>query len=212
MRITSMTVPFTVALLMGAAMPGAALAQWKEGDFLIRGRAIYVSPDESNNDVSVVGGKAKASDEIVPEVDFSYFITDNIAVELIAATSKHNAKAKGAAGGDIDAGSTWVLPPTVTLQYHVTRWKGFKPYVGAGLNYTMYYDEKGGAAGDLKIKDAFGYALQTGVDVPIDDRWSWNFDVKKLFVKADAKWAGGAIRSDFDLDPWIIGTGIGYRF
>lgn len=211
MRITSMTVPFTVALLMGTALPGAALAQWKEGDFMVRGRAIYVSPDESSDAINV-GGTAKVSNEIVPEVDFSYFITDNIAVELIAATSKHNAKGKNVGGTDIDAGSTWVLPPTVTLQYHVTRWKGFKPYVGAGLNYTMYYNEKGGAVGDLKIKDAFGYALQTGVDVPIDDRWSWNLDVKKLFVKADAKWAGGTVRSDLDLDPWIIGTGIGYRF
>lgn len=199
-------------LLASTAIPGTALAQWKEGDFMVRGRAIYVSPDESNNSLSAVGGKGKVSDEVVPELDFSYFITDNVAVELIAATSKHDAKGKGTALGNIDAGSTWVLPPTLTLQYHITEWAGFKPYVGAGLNYTMYYNEKGGVAGDLKIKDSFGYALQAGVDVPIDDKWSWNFDVKKLFVKADAKWANGTIRSDMDLDPWIIGTGIGYRF
>lgn len=195
------------------AAAGAHAANPQAGDFVLRARAIHISPDESSNRLSPVGGKAEVGNSTVPELDLSYFFTPNLAVEVIAATSKHDASGKNIPGlGTIDAGSTWVLPPTVTLQYHFTDFADFKPYVGAGVNYTMFYNEKAGAAGSMKIDDALGLALQAGVDVPLDDRWSWNLDVKKLFVKADASWSGGAIRSDMRLDPWIIGTGIGYRF
>lgn len=212
MRIPLLLLAATIPLAI-AHTAQASDAFPKEGGWLLRGRAIHVSPDESSNRLTPIGGTADVDSATVPELDLSYFFTDNIAVEVIAATSKHDARGKNVPGpGTIDAGSTWVLPPTVTLQYHFTNWESFKPYVGAGVNYTIYYDEKGGSAGNLKIDDTFGVALQTGVDVPIDDRWSWNFDVKKLFVKADASWNNGAIRSDFNLDPWIIGTGIGYKF
>jgi outer membrane protein len=203
------------SLLATTALPFAALAQdagatWKAGDWMVRGRAIGILPDESSS-ISPIGGSADFSDEVVPEVDFSYFFTDNIAAELILATAKHDAKDR-LASGDIDVGSAWVLPPTLTLQYHFTGLTWAKPYIGAGINYTMYLAEDGGSQDSLKIDNAFGVALQAGVDVPVDDRWSWNLDVKKLYVDADAKWNGGAITGDIDLDPWIIGVGVGYRF
>lgn len=147
----------------------------------------------------------------MPEVDFSYFITDNIAAELILATAKHHAKDM-LASGDIDVGSAWVLPPTLTLQYHYTDLPWAKPYVGAGINYTLYYNQDPGAMNSINMKDDFGFALQAGVDVPIDERWSFNLDIKKLYVDADAEWNNGTVQADIDLGPWIIGTGIGYRF
>lgn len=170
-------------------------------------------PDEDST-ISAIGGRADVSNTLVPELDFTYFFTQNIAAELILATSKHDVTAHGTTLGEVDVGSVWVLPPTLTLQYHFTNFQSFKPYVGAGVNYTMYYGEDEGAAAvtSLKLKDAFGVALQAGVDVPISGRWGWNFDVKKIFVDADASINAGAINADIDLDPWVVGTGITYRF
>lgn len=202
--------PLFLATAIASSAYADNSAPWKQGDWMVRGRAIGVLPDESST-ITPVGGEAKFSNEIVPEVDFSYFITDNIAAELILATAKHHAKDKLAAG-DIDVGSAWVLPPTLTLQYHYTDLPWAKPYVGAGINYTIYYNQEPGAMNNIDIKDDFGFALQAGVDVPLDERWSFNLDIKKLYVDADAEWNNGTVQADIDLDPWIIGTGIGYRF
>lgn len=81
-----------------------------EGDWMVRLRAIDIRPDESST-ITPIGGKADFSNEVVPELDFTYFFTKNWAAELILATSKHNAKAKGTSVGTVDAGSAWVLPP-----------------------------------------------------------------------------------------------------
>ena len=130
---------------------GTATAQNhpQAGDLLVRARAIYISPDESST-ITPIGGKADFSNETVPELDFTYFFTDNIAAELILATAKHDAKAKGTTAGTFDAGSAWVLPPTLTLQYHFTNFDSFKPYIGAGINYTMYLAEDPGCKANLR--------------------------------------------------------------
>lgn len=211
-----------LALVSGAQAKGTAAAPAaagngfpQAGDILVRARAINIMP-EVDSTIGAVGGKADFSNQLVPEVDFSYFFTKNIAAELILATSRHDATAHGTSvpSGDVKLGSAWVLPPTLTLQYHVTNFSGFKPYVGAGVNYTMYYSEKAGDLDTLDLKNSWGWALQAGVDVPITNKWGWNFDVKKLFVNADAKWSLGATHStaDIELDPWIVGTGVTYRF
>lgn len=80
------------------------------------------------------------------------------------------------------------------------------------MNYTLYYNEDPGSQQSLKIDDAFGVALQAGVDIPLQGKWGWNFDVKKIYVDADSKWNNGAISGNIDLDPWVIGTGVSYRF
>lgn len=199
-----------IAVCLFTASP--ALAEHPQaGDWLVRGRAILVAPDESST-IRPIGGKADFSNQVVPEVDFTYFITKNWAAELILGATKHDATAEGTVAGDLDVGSAWVVPPTLTLQYHFDQWEQWKPYLGAGVNYTMYFDEDPGSQASLEIDNSFGWVLQAGADVPIDERWSWNFDVKKIFTKADASWNGGAVTADIDLDPWVVGTGIGYRF
>ena len=206
----------TSALATCVLMQSAVAAPVKpnapsEGDWMVRLRAIDIRPDESST-ITPIGGKADFSNELVPELDFTYFFTKNWAAELILATSKHHATAKGTSVGNVDGGSAWVLPPTLTAQYHFTQFEGFTPYLGAGVNYTMYYNEDAGSQQSLKIKDSFGLALQAGVDVPIEGNWGWNFDVKKIYVDADSKWNNGAIAGNIALDPWVVGTGISYRF
>lgn len=175
--------------------------------FQVRLRAIDVVPDEKSS--VNIGGKVDVGNDIVPEVDLTYFFTDNIAVEAIAATSKHKLKYNGAT----PLGDAWALPPTVTLQYHFTPKEKFSPYVGAGINYTMMYNEKAAPGfNHLKIDNGFGPALQAGFDYWIDNHWGINMDVKKIWTNVDAKLNDGAIRADVDLDPWVIGTGVSYKF
>jgi len=183
------------------------------GDILLRVRGIGVVPDESSS-ISVIGGQVDASNDYVPEVDISYFFTDNIAVELIAATTKHDMKAEGTTLGTVDLGDVGVVPPVLTLQYHFLTDNQFSPYVGAGLNYMFFYNEDapGGTVTQIDYDNGLGYALQAGFDVAIEGNWSINADVKKVFFNTDVSINNGAIAADVDLDPWIFGLGVGYRF
>ncbi len=116
--------------------------------------------------------------------------------------------------GNLDLGDTMILPPTLTLQYHFTPDNQFSPYLGAGINYTLPYSESaaGGAVTNLKADGSFGYALQAGVDYWLDEHWGINFDIKKVWVDVDVSINNGGITGNVELDPWIVGTGVSYRF
>ena len=112
-------------------------------------------------------------------------------------------------------GSVWLLPPTLTLQYHFAPTSRFSPYVGAGLNYTIFYNEKKGALNSISYDDNIGYALQAGIDYAIAGAWSFNVDIKKLWLSTDVKanlTGVGPLKADVDINPWIFGVGLGYRF
>lgn len=176
------------------------------GDFVVRARGLWAAPQESA-DVSI-GGDVNVGNDFVPEVDFSYFVTDNIAFELIAGTTKHDVSHTSGA----NLGSVRLLPPTLTVQYHPLPKAQFSPYVGAGLNYTFFYDEDAGQFSTIKYDNHIGYALQAGVDYQLGGNWSLNLDVKKIFLSTNVSINNGAVRADVDLDPWLVGFGVGYRF
>jgi outer membrane protein len=185
-----------------------ALSPWQ-----IRVRALGVVPQNSGYVDQIPDSGLKASNTIVPELDISYYFTDNLAAELILGTTYSNISGKGAIDG-LDVGKVWLLPPTLTMQYHFTNFGAFKPYVGAGVNYTFFYNQKSHDSDYLKVKNTFGGALQVGFDYMINDNWGFNFDVKKLYLRPDfdVTVGGQALTGKAKLDPWLIGTGITYRF
>ncbi len=208
----------TLALLSTLAVAGASTttAAKEAGDLLVRVRGLAVIPQEGGT-TDAIGGSADIDNSVVPELDFTYFITDNIAAELILATTPHDVSVSNTSlGRDVDLGDVWLLPPTLSLQYHFMPKSAFSPYVGAGVNYTFFLNEDKGndpAVTKVEYEDGFGFALQAGFDYQIDDRWSFNFDVKKMFLETDVKVNNGAINArDVNIDPWIIGIGFGYRF
>lgn len=179
----------------------------------VRVRTLGVVTKDSGSVGGVPGSDLSYSDVVVPEFDVTYYFTDNIALEAIFGTAKVSVYGEGTLAGLDEIGDTWVLPPTVTLQYHFTNFGAFKPYVGAGLNYTIFFNEGDGSGTDLKIDSAFGLALQIGFDYMLDKHWGVNFDVKKLFLEADFEVdAGGPATGKAELDPWLIGGGVTYRF
>ncbi|WP_417317813.1 OmpW/AlkL family protein [Emcibacter sp.] len=214
---TKLLATYCLAGLAGATlMTGVADAKEK-GDWMVRARGILIAPDAGGT--TSIGGEVDIDNSVVPELDFTYFVTDNIGLELIAATTKHHPVVNGSAAGDVELGSVWLLPPTLTVQYHFAPQEDFSPYVGAGVNYTFFYSENTSAALDglgfttIDYSDGFGWALQAGLDYKIKDSWYLNIDVKKLWLDTDVSIAGGAVTADgVDINPWIVGVGFGYLF
>ena len=196
------------------AQPALAADNSNEGRWMLRARALGVMPQEDAKITGAVTGSSISIDNsVVPELDASYFVTNNIAFELIAAVTPHKAHTKTSSAGPLDLGDVWLLPPTLTAQYHFTDLGQFKPYVGAGVNYTAFFDaSKGSSVTSVDYGNSFGPALQAGVDYMLDDHWLLNLDVKKIWINSDVKLNGGAIAADVDINPWIVGVGFGYRF
>ncbi len=186
--------------ILCATTAGAAYAQ-QDGQWLVRARAVHL--DSANGGAAGAAG-VSINDKWIPEVDVSYFFTPNFAAELILTyPQKHDVRLNG---GKI--GSLKHLPPTLLGQYHFTGMGAFKPYVGAGINYTRFsgVDIAGGA---LTVKkNSWGPALQLGFDYALDKHWSLNLDVKKVYI--DTTVSGGVGR--FKVDPVLVGLGVGYRF
>lgn len=193
-------------LALTVSAPAFAAEDFKAGDVMLRARVLGVVPDEDGTVSN--GAKTNIDNEIVPELDLTYFFTPNIAVEAIAAVTPHNVTTNTG----VDAGDVWLLPPTVTLQYHFTQFDSVKPYVGAGVNYTHFFSADGGALTNADYDDSFGAALQAGIDVPLGDNLYFNADVKKVFINTDVTFQPSGLTADVDIDPWLIGVGIGYKF
>lgn len=173
-----------------------------EGPWMVRVRAVHLTSankDSTGLDLSI-------NDKWLPEIDFSYFVTPNVAVELILTIpQKHTLSAGGAA-----IGSLRHLPPTLTVQYHFTGIGNIRPYVGAGINYTHLSNVSLPAGVDVG-RNSYGPALQAGVDIPIASSTYLNFDVKKVYIKTDVS-ASGATIGSFKVDPLLFGVGLGWRF
>jgi len=185
----------------------------------VRLRAVGVAPDESAK-IGIIGGDVAISNALIPELDFTYFFTEHFAAELILGTAKHDVKAINTAAGDVNLGSVWLLPPTLTAQYHfyTSDQKVFKPYIGAGVNYTLFYNVKSGDVAGVEYDNALGYAAQVGFDLMLDDTFFINLDVKRLFLSTDVTVdasnlaPGLSIPAEVDINPWLIGVGVGMKF
>lgn len=186
-----------------AMTSGAAMAQQQDGKWQVRVRAVNL--DAANKGAAADKG-ISVNDKVIPELDISYYFTPNFAAELILTyPQKHNVRA----GAD-KIGSLKHLPPTLLAQYHFTNFGAFKPYVGAGINYTRFSSAKLDGGGNIDMdKNSWGPALQVGFDYALDKNWSLNFDIKKVYIDT-------TIRTNdlgkFKVDPLLVGVGVGYRF
>ena len=191
------------------ALAGAILlatnAYAAPGDMIVRVRAVDINFQNSADTAALAG--VTAANKTIPEADVSYFFTDNIAAELILTYPQ-----KITVNPNI--GSLDALPPTLTLQYHfMPDNPSFRPYIGAGINYTNF-SSVNLAGGALNLSNSStGGALQIGFDVPISGNMSFNFDVKKVYMKTTiSSAASGATVGTLTLNPYLIGAGLGWKF
>ena len=198
-----------VIVMAGSTLlPLAAQAQATDAPWLVRLRAVDLQ--SANKDST--GLDLTINDKVIPEVDISYFLTPQIAVELVLTyPQKQTIRSNG-----IDIGSLKHLPPTLTAQYHFTSFGAFKPYVGAGLNYTRFssvrFDPAVQTAPQPSLsKNNVGLAVQVGFDCEFIKNTYFNVDAKKVQIRTDVSSAGTEVGT-FEVDPWLIGVGIGRRF
>lgn len=180
-----------------------------QGDILARFRVTNVNP-QTSVDKTLETLKVDAKDDTIPEVDFTYMLTNNVGVELILGTSKHSVTASGS-----EIATVKVLPPTLTAQYHLNPQGQFRPYVGAGINYTRFYGfkDKSGNLGLSVKKNSFGPALQVGVDMPLTKDVFLNLDMKKIWIKTKVNsTAVGGEAGTLDINPLVTSVGIGTKF
>ena len=207
-------------ILLGClcCMVGLSFGQQK-GEWRARLRATGVIPQESA-EITGIGGTVEISKTLIPELDFTYFLADRISANLILGTTRHSVEAKGTELNDVDLGKVWLLPPTLTFLYHHPVTPGFLPYIGAGVNYTIFYGVKEGPAiADISYKNKFGFATQLGADIDVSDKWFVNVDVKKIWLKTKNAVTtipsvanGTTVHADTKIDPWLLSVGVGLKF
>lgn len=202
-----MSKPVAALMVIAALISGGAFAQ--ESPWLVRVRAVHLNPADKADPVAGAGAhdRISVSNETIPEFDVSYFFTKNIAAELVLTyPQKHDVALDGAKIGTVKH-----LPPTLLVQYHFRPDASIRPYIGAGVNYTLFSKNRmlGGVA-SLE-HDSVGLAVQAGADIAIDQRWSINLDLKKAQIRSDVL-IGGAKASRVKIDPLMLGVGVGYRF
>lgn len=200
---------------------------YEAGDWLVRGRIINVNPNDSSGQLYINGVASgegvSVNDDTVPELDITYMINRHWGLELILGYSEHTVKGVKNWNNLGDVAETKVLPPTLLLQYHFLPHSSIRPYIGAGINYTYFFDEEvpgilGTPGSKVKFDSSWGLAAQVGMDVAINDDWFINVDMKYIDIDTQAHYTnilGGTIERatiNADIDPFVFGIGIGRRF
>jgi len=219
----NMTLAAAVAVMTlatGAATGASAQTanDWqvaRKGDWIVTGRITDVSSGADDSIFTAAGADTGLNVDVgnstMPTLGFTYFLTDNISVEAILGATQHEIRAQGGAT-DVAVHETWVLPPVVTLQYRPAPEARVSPYVGAGINYMLFFDGKDQNGFTVDLEDGFGYALQAGADIAVTGPWTLNVDVKKVWFDTEATINGGALTSDVNLDPLVVSVGFGRKF
>ena len=199
----------------------------EEGTWIVRAGAALVAPDESSSRVSttstgaIPGTRIGVDNDTQLGLNIAYMVTDNIGIELLAATPfEHDLSASSL--GLSNFGSVKHLPPTLSAQYYFGQAQStVRPYVGAGINYTIFFEESLSpatktalGASNLELDNSLGLALQAGVDVKLDERWFLNAVVWKIDIDTEATLdtALGKASVDVAIDPWVYMLSVGYTF
>ena len=217
-----------VAVLAGGSMVAQA---YQKGDFVMRVGAVTVDPDSDSSDINLPGVptlNTEVDDDTQLGIIPMYMVTDNVGIELLAATPfEHDITLKGK-GVKVPAGSTKHLPPTLSVQWYPRGGKsGWQPFVGVGVNYTIFFDEEtdkqldetlnailGAEKVDLDLDNSFGLSAQAGVDIPFWNDWALSLEVWYIQIDTNAtvRTDVGNVHFKTDIDPFVYNVGIAYRF
>lgn len=197
---TNILVLSVAAALGSATLP--ALAQ-SAGDWTV-GLGVHSVMPKSDNGL-LAGARSDVGSNARPTITGEYFIRDNIGIEVLAALPfKHSVNLEGLGR----VGEVQHLPPVVSLQYHFNGGGKLSPFLGAGLNYTVFFKEKttGALAGnELELDDSFGLALHAGLDYKISDTAALRTDIRWIDIDSEVK-LNGEVIGEVEIDPVVVGV------
>lgn len=203
-----------------ATTPALAL---EAGDMLVRFGPTWVLPNDDSSAVSLNGAAIADSGVTVEDglalgASFTYMLDSNLGIEVLAATPfSHDVEGEGSIAGLGKIAEVKHLPPTVSLQYHFASQGALRPYVGAGINYTTFFDEEGQGAfngANVSLDDSWGWAVQAGLDYDLNDQWFLGGSLYYMAIDTTATIEAGAdtYEVDVDINPWVVMLGGGVRF
>lgn len=222
-----------VSIALAAAFAsGSMMAQaYEKGDFVLRLGAVNVDPDADSSNIDLPGVPTLHT-EVGDDTQFGiipmYMVTDNVGIELLAATPFENDITLNGQGVNLNAGSTKHLPPTITAQWYPRGGKtGWQPFLGFGVNYTVFFDEKtdqelddalgailGSTTASLDLDDSFGLAAVAGMDIPFAEHWALSLAVWYVDIDTNATVSTdvGDVKFKTDITPFVYHVGIAHRF
>lgn len=208
----------TVAALAVSTLLSGSVYAHEAGEFFIRAGSATVRPTEGADGTLGHLGGFNVSNDTQLGLTFTYMATENIGVELLAATPfRHKV---GTQLTD-DIATVHHLPPTLMAQWYFGDSSSkLRPYVGVGVNYTTFFNtdvNKNGketGVSDLSLKDSWGAAGQVGMDYLINRDWLINMSVWYMDIDTTADYKLGGVKQhdDIRLDPWVFMFSAGYRF
>ncbi len=202
---------YLIPLAVAAALATPLAAQAEQGDWLFRVGLSQLNPEKENLDLG--NAFVVVDDDVSPTFNVSYFLSNHISTELLAAWPfTHGVDLRPYSGGKQRVGHVDHLPPTLSLNWHFNPNGVMRPYIGAGVNYTLFSGEetRGALSGaDLKLDDSFGAAGQVGIDIG-QGKWFFNANVRYIQIESDVE-LDGANLGTLDINPWVYGLHIGYK-
>jgi len=224
---------YRMSLLAAALLASAGASAYEAGDWIVRGGAVMVAPNDDSSNLDLAGAQLAGTGVEVDDntqllLNVTWMANEHVGVELLAATPfEHSVDSKGLPGlglglSDVEVGSVKHLPPTLTvLWYPMESGAAFQPFIGAGINYTIFFQEDTSGAAqaalgarNLELDDSWGLAARAGFDYMLNDCWSLHAGVYYLGIdtKANLDTALGKVGVDVDINPWVYTVGLGYRF
>ena len=191
-----------------ASLAAPAFAQSK-GDMMVGLGLHSIMPTDSYS--NTLAGPVRVDDNARPTLTFEYFVMDNIALEVLAAWPfEHDVQLFGV--GDVI--ETKHLPPTLSVKYHFANSSKMTPFVGVGVNYTHFWDERGKgvlAGVPVSLDDSWGVAVHAGVDFALSDKSAIRADIRWMDIDTSAK-VGGVPIGSVSIDPIIVGAAYVMKF
>lgn len=209
-----------MSLLLMATTAGAI----EKGDWMVRGRFVNFSANDGSGPLTgTADATVRAESGRSFELDLTYNFTPHFSLELSATDVGHDMEGTGSLAGMGDVADFRMLPVTLTAQCRFLPSRFASPYIGAGVNYTNFHDvdpkvtliEGASTMTQVDMDDSFGFAAQVGVDLFFSEHWSMNFDLKYLDIDSDVHFESeGATmqHTELDMNPWVSGVGVGFRF
>ncbi len=223
-----MAVKKILLVLSVVATLASAHAMAREvGDILVRVGIAGIYPTAESDDLdATANGNVEVQSALSLGLSLTYMVNNNLGIGVLGSWPfEHDIDPKGSSltglTGNDTVATTRHLPPTVTLQWHFPAMNNLHPFIGAGINYTYFFDEEttgglGGTGAKIDIDDSIGLAVEAGVDVELQDNWLVSGQVWYARIEPEAKITGGTLglneKIDVAIDPWVFMLSIGKKF